>query len=308
MNEMGVLDGKVAVVTGSGRGLGRVEALELAKLGARVVINDLGVAADGSGTDESAGQAVVDEIKSLGGEAVAHFGDVGDWNDSKTMIQTAIDAFGDVNILVNNAGFCRDKMIFSMTEKDFDSVIRVHLKGHFLSIRHAAEYWRAKAKAEGSVYGRIISTASEAALFASPGQPNYSAAKAGIIQLTNSAAQALIKYGVTANTFMPRARTDMTMSGGTGDMFAEPEEGFDPWKPENIAPLVGYLASPDAGNVSGNVFVIWGKEIAVLDSIRRAGEFHCGDEGWTHESVAENLNGFFEGKQPIKDSFIVSPF
>jgi 3-oxoacyl-[acyl-carrier protein] reductase len=307
MNQMGVLDGKVAVVTGSGRGLGRVEALELAKLGARVVVNDLGVAADGSGTDESAGQAVVDEIKSMGGEAVAHFGDVGDWNDSKAMVQTAIETFGDINILVNNAGFCRDKMIFSMSEEEFDSVIRVHLKGHFLSIRHASEYWRAKAKAEGPVYGRIISTASEAAIFSSPGQPNYSAAKAGIIQVTNSAAQALIKYGVTANTFMPRARTEMTTSGVTGEMFAKPEEGFDPWRPENIAPLVGYLASPDAGNVSGNVFVIWGKEIAVLDSIRRAGEFQCGDDGWTHESVAENLNRFFEGKQPIKDSFIVSP-
>ena len=307
MNQMGVLDGRVAVVTGSGRGLGRVEALELAKLGARVVVNDLGVAADGSGTDESAGQAVVDEIKSMGGEAVAHFGDVGDWNDSKAMVQTAIETFGDINILVNNAGFCRDKMIFSMSEEEFDSVIRVHLKGHFLSIRHASEYWRAKAKAEGSVYGRIISTASEAAIFSSPGQPNYSAAKAGIIQVTNSAAQALIKYGVTANTFMPRARTEMTTSGVTGEMFAKPEEGFDPWRPENIAPLVGYLASPDAGNVSGNVFVIWGKEIAVLDSIRRAGEFQCGDDGWTHESVAENLNRFFEGKQPIKDSFIVSP-
>ena len=306
---MGVLDGKVAVVTGSGRGLGRVEALELATLGARVVVNDLGVAADGRGRDESAGHSVVEEIKAMGGEAVAHFGDVGDWNDSKAMVQTAIDTFGDLNILVNNAGFCRDKMIFSMSEEDFDAVIRVHLKGHFLSIRHASEYWRNKGKAEGApVYGRIISTASEAAIFADAGQPNYSAAKAGIIQLTNSAAQALVKYGVTANTFMPRARTAMTTSGIRADLFAAPEEGFDPWKPENIAPLVGYLASPDAQNISGNVFIVWGKEIAVLESIKRAGEFHAGDEGWSHESVARELNAFFEGKQPIKDSFIVSPF
>lgn len=305
---MGVLDGKVALVTGSGRGLGRVEALELAGLGAKVVINDLGVAADGSGKDESAGQGVVDEIKAMGGEAVAHFGDVGNWDDSKAMIQTAIDTFGDLNILVNNAGFCRDKMIFSMEEDEFDSVLRVHLKGHFNSIRHASQYWRTKGKAEGSVYGRIISTASEAALFADPGQPNYSAAKAGIIAITNGAAQALAKYGVTANTFMPRARTAMTNAGIRADMFAAPDEGFDLWKPENIAPLVGYLASPAAQNISGNVFIVWGKEIAVLESIKRAGEFQAGDEGWNHEAVAEKLNAFFDGKEPIKDSFIVSPF
>jgi NAD(P)-dependent dehydrogenase (short-subunit alcohol dehydrogenase family) len=306
--KMGVLDGKVAVVTGAGRGLGRAEALELAGLGARVVVSDLGVAATGAGRDESAGQSVVEEIEAMGGEAVAHFGDVGDWNDSKAMIQTAIDTFGDIHILVNNAGFCRDKMIFSMSEEDFDSVIRVHLKGHFLSIRHASEYWRAKGKAEGSVYGRIISTASEAAIFADAGQANYSAAKAGIIQLTNSAAQALVKYGVTANTFMPRARTAMTTAGIRGDTFAEPEQGFDLWRPENVSPLVGYLASPAAQNISGNVFVVWGKEIAVLESIRRAGEFHVGDEGWSYDAVAEKLNAFFKDKQPIKDSFIVSPY
>jgi len=305
---MGVLDGKVAAVTGAGRGLGRAEALELASLGARVVVNDLGVAADGKGRDESAGQAVVDEIKSMGGEAVAHFGDAGDWNDSKAMIQMAIDTFGDFNILVNNAGFCRDKMIFSMTEEDFDSVIRVHLKGHFVGIRHASEYWRNKAKAEGgTVYGRIISTASEAALYSSVGQPNYSAAKAGIIQVTNSAAQALVKYGVTANTMMPRARTAMTSSGTTAELFAAPEEGFDPWRPENIAPLVGYLASPSAQRISGNVFVVWGQEIAVLERIQRAAEFHLAEGGWTHESVATNLDAYFADKTPIKDSFIVMP-
>ncbi len=184
---MGELDGKVAVVTGAGRGLGRAHAIELAKNGAKVVVNDLGVAADGSGRDESAGQAVVDEIKSAGGEAVAHFGDVSDWEQSKSMITTAVDTFGDFNILVSNAGFCRDKMIFSMEEADFDAVIRVHLKGHFCGIRHASEYFRNKGKAEGQVYGRILSTASEAAFFADPGQPNYSAAKAGIIAITNAA-------------------------------------------------------------------------------------------------------------------------
>lgn len=301
---MGVLDGKVAVVTGAGRGLGRVEALDFARQGARVVVSDLGVAADGAGRDESAGRAVVEEIESMGGEAVAHFGDVADWNDSKAMVQTAIDAFGDLNILVCNAGFCRDKMIFSMSEEDFDSVIRVHLKGHFCGIRHASEYWRNKGKTEGKVYGRIISTASEASIFASVGQPNYAAAKAGIIALTNSAAQGLAKYGVTANTFMPRARTAMTMTGVTAEIFAKPESGFDAFAPEHVTPLVSYLASPDAANISGNVFIVWGKSIAVLGYPERAGEFSV-DDVWTHERVSAKVGGFFEGKQPIRDSFIV---
>lgn len=303
---MGTLDGRVAVVTGAGRGLGRCHALELARLGARVVVNDLGVAADGTGRDESAGQAVVDEIKASGGEAVAHFGDVADWEQSKSMITTAVETFGDFNILVSNAGFCRDKMIFSMDEADFDAVLRVHLKGHFCGIRHAAEYFRTKGKAEGQVYGRILSTASEAAFFADPGQPNYSAAKAGIIAITGGAAQALAKYGVTANTFMPRARTAMTLVGQTAQFFEKPEEGFDTFAPENVSPLVGWLASPAAGHVSGNVFIVWGRQIAVMEYPKRAADFE-NDDAWTHESVDEKLGGFFEGKEPVKDSFIVPP-
>jgi 3-oxoacyl-[acyl-carrier protein] reductase len=301
---MADLDGLVAVVTGAGRGLGRIEALALASRGARVVVNDLGVAADGAGRDESAGQSVVEEIRAQGGEAVAHFGDVADWKDSKAMIQTAIDEFGDLNILVSNAGFCRDKMIFSMSEEDFDTVIRVHLKGHFCGIRHASAYWREKGKAEGQVYGRILSTASEAALFASPGQPNYSAAKAGIIALTNSAAQGLARFGVTANTFMPRARTAMTMTGITAAIFEKPEEGFDVFDPAHVAPLVTYLASPAAAHVSGNVFIVWGKQIAVLEHPNRAAEFEV-TEAWTHDSVKAELGSYFKDKKPIEDSFIV---
>jgi 3-oxoacyl-[acyl-carrier protein] reductase len=298
------LDGRVAVVTGAGRGLGRVEALALAERGARVVVNDLGVSADGAGRDESAGQAVVEEIRAMGGEAVAHFGDVADWNDSKAMIQMAIDRFGGLDILVSNAGFVRDKMIFSMSEEDFDAVIRVHLKGHFCGIRHASAYWREKGKAEGQVYGRILSTASEAALFVSPGQPNYAAAKAGIIAVTNAAAQGLARFGVTANTFMPRARTKMTMSGPTAAMFEKPEEGFDAFAPEHVAPLVTYLASPAAANISGNVFIVWGREIAVLGRPTRAAELRV-DDAWTFESVAEEVGGYFKDKKPIVDSFIV---
>ena len=302
---MGVLEGKVAIVTGAGRGLGRAHALALAKEGARVVVNDFGVAADGSGRDESAGRGVVDEIKAMGGEAAAHFGDVADWNDSKAMIETALKAFGEFNILVSNAGFLRDKMFFSMSEADFDAVIRVHLKGHFCGIRHAAEYFRTKGKAEGQVYGRILSTASEAALFCDPGQPNYSAAKAGIIAVTNSAAQALVRFGVTANTFMPRARTAMTLTGPTAQYFEKPESGFDAFDPVHSTPLVCYLASPAAANISGNVFIVWGKEILVLGHPKKTGEFHAG-EAWSYDEVAKHVGGFFQGKHPIKDSFIMA--
>jgi 3-oxoacyl-[acyl-carrier protein] reductase len=302
---MSVLDGKVAIVTGAARGLGRVEALELAKLGARVVVSDLGTAGDGSGRDEGPAQSVVDEIKSMGGEAVAHFGDVADWNDSKAMIQTAVDTFGDMNILVNNAGFCRDKMVFSMSEDEFDSVIRVHVKGHFCGIRHATEYWRGKAKAEGgSTYGRIISTASEAFLFASVGQANYAAAKAGIVAMTGAAAQAMVKYGVTANTIMPRARTRMNDSGALAAMFAKPEEGFDNFAPENVSPLVGYLAAPASQKLSGNLFIVWGKQISVIQRPLHEADFDA-EAGWTYESVDAALSPYYADKEPVKDSFIV---
>jgi len=228
------------------------------------------------------------------------------WDDSKAMIDTAVDTFGDLNIVVNNAGFCRDKMIFSMSEEEFDSVVNVHLKGHFCSMRHATAYWRDKAKAGGETYGRLISTASEAFLFGSVGQPNYAAAKAGIVAMTNAAAQSMAKYNVTANTFMPRARTAMTAGGLTGQMFAKPEEGFDTFSPEHAAPLVTYLASPAAANISGNVFIVWGKQIALLERPGRAAEFDS-EDAWTHEIVDAVLSKHFADKQPIADSFIVPP-
>jgi len=301
------LEGKVAVVTGAARGLGRVEALELARLGARVVVNDLGTKGDGSGRDETAARAVVDEITAQGGEAVPHFGDVAVWDDARTMIGTAVERFGDLHILVNNAGFCRDRMIFNMSEDEFDSVIRVHLKGHFCTMRFASEYWRKRAKETGgTVYGRIINTSSEAFIFGSPGQPNYAAAKAGIVALTMSAAQVLEKYGVTANAIMPRARTRMNDSGTLASMFAKPESGFDLYAPEHVAPLVGYLASPDAARVSGYVIVIYGKQITLVSAPKLAPSFET-EEAWTTERVSATLGPWFAEHHPITDGFTVMP-
>lgn len=301
---MGDLDGRVAIITGAARGLGRCHALQLAEQGARIVVNDLGGAADGKGRDEDPARSVCEEIKAMGGEAIPHFGDVADWNDAKSMIQAAIDEFGELNILVNNAGFLRDSTLFNMSEEDFDSVVRVHLKGHFCPMRHAAQYWREQAKAKGQIYGRLISTASESFLFCPPGQPNYSAAKAGIVSLTMGAAQLLLKYGVTANVFVPRARTRMTDTGPVAAMFAKPEAGFDAFAPENTSPLIGYLASPRAERVSGHVFVVWNREVKVVS---RPGyeEIFESDAQWNTDSLHDALGPFFEKREPVTDGYTV---
>ena len=236
---MGDLTGKVAVITGAGRGLGREEAIQLAQQGARVVINDINrpEAVD-------AAQSAAEEIKGFGGEAMVILGDCADSNDAENLMKSTLDAYGDLNIMVNNAGFCRDKTIFGMSDDEFDSVVRVHLRGHFVNMRNVTAYWRDKAKAGEDVYGRLISTSSEAAIYGSAGQPNYASAKAGIIAMTMGAAQLLIKYGITCNVIMPRALTDMTATGQTAEMFQAPAE---------------------AGKISGEVMVVWGNEVAVLE-------------------------------------------
>jgi NAD(P)-dependent dehydrogenase (short-subunit alcohol dehydrogenase family) len=302
---MATLDGTVAIVTGAARGLGRVEALELARQGARVVVNDLGTTGDGSGRDEAPARAVVDEIKALGGEAVPHFGDVAVWADARALVATAVETFGDLHVLVNNAGFVRDKMIFNMTEDEFDSVVRVHLKGHFCTMRFASEHWRNRAKAAGGpVYGRIINTSSEAFIFGSAGQPNYAAAKAGIVAMTMGAAQSLQKYGVTANAIMPRARTRMNDSGTLGAMFAKPAEGFDTYAPENVSPLVAYLASPAAAHVSGQVLIVYGKHITIVGAPSVDTRFETAAP-WTVASVATTLGPYFAERRPVVDGFTV---
>jgi 3-oxoacyl-[acyl-carrier protein] reductase len=301
---MGVLDGKVAIVTGAGQGLGRIEALELARNGASVVVNDLGTQADGSGSSEEPAQNVVKEIQETGGKAVAAFGDVADWEAAQGIVQTAVDTFGDLNIMVNNAGFSRDGMIVKMTEDQWDSVIRVHVKGHFCMIRHTMGYWREKSKAQGGepLYGRLISTASDAFLMGNVGQPNYAAAKAAITHLTLSAARECQRFGATANIILPRARTRMTMQGPWAGIFEKPEEGFDTFAPEHIGPLVAWIASPYAQNVSGNLIQAWGKHVRVYAAPQPIFD-HENEDPWTVDSLQDALGSFFEGKQPIDDSY-----
>jgi short-subunit dehydrogenase len=289
---MGLLDGKVAVVTGAGRGIGREEALLLAREGAKVIVNDVGASLQGEGGDVHPAQEVVDLIASEGGEAIINGDDISTWEGGQGLIDQAIDTFGDINIIVNNAGILRDKMSFNMTESDWDDVIRVHLKGHFATIQRAAVYWRSKAKAGEDVYGRIINTSSEAGLFGNAGQANYSTAKAGIVGLTWTIARELSRIGVTANAIAPRARTRMTEQ-----VFPEMSTGgedFDKFDPINIANLVGFLASPDAGDVSGQVFVVFGGDVWAMGGFHPVGEIHR-NSAWTPAEMAAAKGELFKG-------------
>ncbi len=305
---MGVLDGKVAIVTGAGQGLGRVEALELARHGASVVVNDLGTTSDGTGSSEEPARAVVKEIEAMGGQAIAAFGDVASWDDAERITRTAVEQFGDLHVLVNNAGFCRDGMLVKMSEEQFDSVIRVHLKGHFCMMRHTLAHWRERAKADGGapLYGRLISTASDAFLIGNLGQPNYAAAKGGIAFLTLSAARECERYGATANIVLPRARTRMTDSGPWAAIFQKPEQGFDTFAPEHVGPVVAWLASPHAGHVSGQIVQTWGRHVRVYERPQPAFD-HEHDADWSVEEVEKVLGPFFAGKHGVQDSFAVTP-
>jgi NAD(P)-dependent dehydrogenase (short-subunit alcohol dehydrogenase family) len=257
----------VVIVTGAGRGLGREHALAFAREGARVVVNDLGVARDGSGVDTGPAQEVVDEIRAGGGEAVANGDDIADWDGAGRLVAQAIDAFGRLDVLVNNAGFLRDRMLFTTSEDEWDAVIRVHLKGHFAPTRHASEHWRSRAKAGDAVDARIINTSSGAGLLGSVGQGAYSAAKAGIAALTLVEAAEMQRYGVTANAIAPAARTRMTEEV-FADRMAVPDGGFDANHPGNVSPLVVWLGSTDSRDVTGRVFEVEGGMISVADGWR----------------------------------------
>ncbi|WP_225821017.1 3-oxoacyl-ACP reductase [Streptomyces naphthomycinicus] len=297
------LEGLSAIVTGGGRGLGRAEALELARLGAAVVVNDYGrPGRDGTGA-ASAGPAeeVAAEIRAAGGRALAHTGDIADFEQAGELVRTAIAEFGKLDILVNNAGILRDRMVFSMTEDEWDSVIRVHLKGHFNTTRFAAAHWRERSKAAGAaVYGRIVNTSSEAFLAGSAGQPNYAAAKGGIVGLTTSTALALAKYGVTANVICPRARTRMTEDVFAG--FGTPEEGLDPLAPEHVAPLVGYLAAPAAARVNGQLLVVHGGMVAVIERPRIQAKFDSKQDTFTHDELDALLTPHYADR-PAGETF-----
>jgi NAD(P)-dependent dehydrogenase (short-subunit alcohol dehydrogenase family) len=286
MDDVLSLDGRAAIVTGAGNGLGRAEALALARAGALLVLSDL---------PGDAVHAVADEIRAGGGRAVVCAGDVGEWQTGQELLAAALGAYGRLDILVNNAGVLRDRMIFTMSAGEWDLVMRVHLRGHFVTTRFATAHWReASKRAAGPVYARIVNTSSEAFLLGSPGQPNYAAAKAGIAALTVTTARSCARYGVRANAICPRARTGMTADL----MGPPPEAAVDPLAPEHVAPLVAYLASPAAAGINGEVLVVHGGVAAVLEppTIRatfQAAEHGSADGMWTLESVHRALGPVF---------------
>ena len=280
------LSGKVAIVTGAGRGIGRAHALALAEAGARVVVNDLGVSLAGEGADEAPAQQVVSEIKAAGGEAVADGENVADFAGAKRLVDHALEAFGRLDILVNNAGILRDRMLVNMEEDEWDAVIAVHLKGHFALTRHAAAHWRERSKAGDEVRARVINTSSPSGVFGNVGQANYGAAKAGIAGFTLIAAQELGRYGVTVNCIAPNARTRMT-EAAFGELPPE-AEGFDPIDPANNSPIVVALCADEAQEITGQVFFVYGGSVNMLQGWQ-AGELFASETGWDPDAILEEL-------------------
>ncbi|HEY5057593.1 MAG TPA: SDR family oxidoreductase [Gaiellaceae bacterium] len=285
------LTGKVAIVTGAGRGIGREHALALARAGARIVVNDLGGSLAGEGSDLTPAQQVVDEIAALGGEAVGDGANVADFAAAAGLIQNALDTFGRLDILVNNAGILRDRMLVNMEENEWDAVIAVHLKGHFATTRHAGAHWRERSKAGDEVRGRVINTSSPSGVFGNVGQTNYGAAKAGIAAFTIIAAQELGRYGVTVNCLAPNARTRMTEE--TFEMGAQ-GDGFDPLDPANMSPVVVALCADTAQRITGQVFHVWGGAVNALQGWT-AGELFQRDERWDADELLTELLARFPG-------------
>jgi NAD(P)-dependent dehydrogenase (short-subunit alcohol dehydrogenase family) len=293
---MGICDGRVVIVTGAGRGIGREHALEFARQGAKVVVNDRGGSAGGEGSDAGPAAQVVAEIRALGGEAIANGADVADWDESSALVEAALAAFGRLDAVVNNAGILRDRMFVNTSIEEWDAVIRVHLRGHFCTSRHAAAHWRDCAKAGRPSSGRIINTSSGAGLQGSVGQSNYAAAKAGIAALTLNQAAELARYGVTANCIAPSARTRLT-EGVFSDMMKRPERGFDEMDPANVSPLVVWLASEEAGDVTGRCFEVGGGKIGVADGWRTGPSIDRGAR-WDPAEVGDAVRDVLAKAQP----------
>jgi NAD(P)-dependent dehydrogenase (short-subunit alcohol dehydrogenase family) len=288
---MGELQGRVAIITGAGRGIGREHALLFAAEGAKVVVNDLGGANDGTGNDATPAQEVVNEIRAMGGEAIANYDNVADWEGAQRMVNMAVQTFGDLDILVNNAGILRDRVLVNMTEAEWDAVIAVHLKGHFAPSRWAAAYWREQHKAGNTKPRNIVHTSSTSGLFANPGQSNYGAAKTGIATFSQILAKELSRYNVKSNSIAPAARTRLTMATpGLGDRIAEPENkaAFDEWDPANISPLVAYLSSAKC-EFTGETFFVKGGEVTRIRSWERAESIDQNDR-WGVAELTVALN------------------
>jgi NAD(P)-dependent dehydrogenase (short-subunit alcohol dehydrogenase family) len=291
-----VLEGKVAIVTGAGRGIGREHALALAGAGAKVVVNDLGGSLSGEGTDRRPAEEVAKEIRSAGGEAVADYENVADFAGAERLVRHALDAFGGLDVLLNNAGILRDRMLVNMTEQEWDAVINVHLKGHFAPTRHAAAYWRERSKAGDPVRGRVINTSSPSGVFGNVGQANYGAAKGAIAAFTLIAAQELSRYGATVNCLAPNARTRMTEQ--TFGELPPPAEGSDPLDPGNIPPIAVALCADEAQEITGQCFFVYGGAVNVLRPWD-AGELIATDGRWrAADFLAELKDRFPEGAAP----------
>jgi NAD(P)-dependent dehydrogenase (short-subunit alcohol dehydrogenase family) len=288
---MGALDGRVAIITGAGRGIGREHALLFAAEGAKVVVNDLGGNPDGTGDDRTPAEQVVLEIEKMGGEAVANADNVASWEGGQRMVNAAVEAFGQLDILVNNAGILRDRVLVNMTEEEWDAVVAVHLKGHFVPTRWAAAYWREKVKAGETVHANVINTSSTSGLLSNPGQTNYGAAKSGIATFTQIAAKELSRYGVKVNCIAPAARTRLTeATPGLGDIIKAPDDpgSFDIWDPANISPLVAYLATADCP-FTGETFFVQGGQVKKFQSWKM-GDGVEQDERWTVAGLQSELS------------------
>ena len=292
----GICEGRVAIVTGSGRGIGREHALELARQGAKVVVNDLGVSNSGEGGGSGPAEEVVQQIRDMGGEAIANGADVADWGQTEALVRETIETFGRLDVVVNNAGFVRDRMFVSCSEAEWDAVIRVHLKGHFCVSRHAAAYWRGQVKAGEDVDARIINTSSGAGVLGSVGQSSYSAAKAGIATLTLVQAAELGRYGITANAICPIARTRMTEV--FGDAMKAPDEGFDVNDPANVSPFVAWLASAQSREVTGRIWEVFGGTITAFDGYRREQTVDIGKR-WDAAEVGPAVQKLLSKARPL---------